>query len=119
MGASLIGHNCDRYIWLTWRWALKPEFKGRILRLFDTGKREESRLIEELRGIGATVWDVDPDSGDQWRVSACNGHFGGSLDGGRGQHGGVHQPTLVAAGANASVVPGKQIWVQLCRLAGL
>lgn len=81
MGASLIGHNCDRYIWLTWRWALKPEFKGRILRLFDTGKREESRLIEELRGIGATVWDVDPDSGDQWRVSACNGHFGGSLDG--------------------------------------
>ena len=81
MGASLIGHSCDRYIWLTWRWALKPEFKGRILRLFETGKREESRLIEELRGIGATVWDVDPDSGDQWRVSAVNGHFGGSLDG--------------------------------------
>ena len=81
MGASLIGHNCDRYIWLTWRWALKPEFKGRILRLFDTGKREEARLVEELRGIGATVWDVDPDSGDQWCVSACNGHFGGSLDG--------------------------------------
>jgi hypothetical protein len=81
MGASLIGHACERYIWLTWRWALKPEFKGRILRLFSTGQREESRLVEELRGIGATVWDVDPDSGDQWRVSACNGHFGGSLDG--------------------------------------
>lgn len=81
MGASLMGHNCDRYIWLTWRWALKPEFKGRILRLFSTGQREESRLVEELRGIGATVWDVDPDTGDQWRVSACNGHFGGSLDG--------------------------------------
>lgn len=81
MGASLIGHQCDRYIWLTWRWALKPEYKGRILRLFDTGKREELRLVEELRGIGAEVWDVDPDSGDQWRVSACDGHFGGSLDG--------------------------------------
>ena len=40
MGASLIGHNCDRYIWLTWRWAHKPEFKGRILRLFSTGQRE-------------------------------------------------------------------------------
>lgn len=81
MGASLIGHNCDRYIWLTWRWALKPEFKGRILRLFSTGQREESRLVEELRGIGATVWDVNPESGDQWRVSACDGHFAGSLDG--------------------------------------
>lgn len=81
MGASLIGHECQRYIWLTWRWAFKPEFSGRILRLFSTGQREEARLIEELRGIGATVWDRDPDSGDQFRVSACDGHFGGSLDG--------------------------------------
>lgn len=85
MGASLIGHQCQRYIWLTWRWALKPEFSGRILRLFGTGQREEARLIEELRGMGATVWDQDQETGDQFRVSACNGHFGGSLDGiGRG-----------------------------------
>lgn len=81
MGASLIGHACDRHIWLTWRWALKPEFQGRILRLFSTGQREEPRLLEELRGIGATVWEVDPATGDQWRVQACDGHFGGSLDG--------------------------------------
>jgi len=81
MGASLIGHDCERYIWLTFRWALTPTFPGRVLRIFETGKREESRLVEELRGIGATVWETDPDTGDQWRVSACNGHFGGSLDG--------------------------------------
>ena len=81
MGASLIGHPCDRNIWMTWRWVLKPEFKGRILRLFNTGQREEPRLLEELRGIGAQVWDVDPETGNQWRVSALNGHFGGSLDG--------------------------------------
>jgi hypothetical protein len=81
MGASLIGHTCDRHIWLTWRWALRPEFPGRILRLFDTGKREEARLLEELRGIGVQVWDTDPATGDQWRVTAHSGHFGGSLDG--------------------------------------
>jgi hypothetical protein len=81
MGASLIGHECDRHIWLTWRWALTPSFPGRILRLFSTGQREEPRLVEELKGIGATVWETDPNTGDQWRVSACNGHFGGSLDG--------------------------------------
>jgi len=81
MGASLIGHQCQRFVWLTFRWALQPEFSGRILRLFDTGQREESRLVEELRGIGAEVWDKDPESGDQFRVSACGGHFGGSLDG--------------------------------------
>lgn len=81
MGASIIGHPCSRYVWLTWRWAVTPKFPGRVLRLFDTGKREEARLLEELRGIGAQVWDTNPETGDQWRVSACQGHFGGSLDG--------------------------------------
>lgn len=81
MGASLIGHICDRYIWLTWRWALRPDFDGRMLRLFKAGQDAESRFMQELRDIGATVWEVDPDSGQQWRVSAVNGHFGGSLDG--------------------------------------
>jgi hypothetical protein len=81
MGASIIGHECERYIWNTWRWVLKASFPGRILRLFNSGVREETRLIEELRGIGAEVWETDPATGAQWRVSACNGHFGGSLDG--------------------------------------
>lgn len=81
MGASIIGHPCSRYVWLTWRWAVTPQFPGRVLRLFDTGKREEERLLEELRGIGAQVWDTNPETGDQWRVVACKGHFGGSLDG--------------------------------------
>jgi len=80
MGASIIGHPCARFIWLTWRWASTPKFAGRILRLFDTGKREEPRLLEELRSIGVQVWDKDPETDEQWRVSACNGHFGGSLD---------------------------------------
>lgn len=80
MGASLIGHDCGRYIWLTWRWALKPEFQGRMLRLFGVGQAAEARFFEELRGAGVTVWDVDPESGDQWRVHACDGHFSGSLD---------------------------------------
>ena len=80
MGASIIGHDCPRYVWLTWRWARQPEFPGRILRLFSTGNREEPRFIEELRGIGATVWDRD-ESGQQFTVRALDGHFGGSLDG--------------------------------------
>ena len=81
MGASLIGHDCERHVWMNFHWALKPTFPGRVLRLFSTGQREESRIVEELRGIGATVWETDPATGDQWRVSACDGHFGGSLDG--------------------------------------
>lgn len=81
MGASIIGHDCERHVWNTFRWAATPKFPGRVLRLFDTGKREEARLVEELRGIGVTVWEKDPETDQQFSVSACNGHFGGSLDG--------------------------------------
>ncbi len=79
LGASIIGYPCDRNLWLTFRWAETEKFEGRVLRLFDTGKREESRIYEELRGIGCDVFADD--GGTQYRVSACGGHFGGSMDG--------------------------------------
>ena len=52
-----------------------------MLRLFETGRLEEERLIRNLRRIGVTVLDVDPETGRQWHVQAHGGHFGGSLDG--------------------------------------
>lgn len=79
LGASLIGHECRRYLWLSFRWAGRDRFPGRVLRLFDTGKREEIRLIEELRAIGCEV-EAD-ENGRQIRVRFANGHGGGSLDG--------------------------------------
>ncbi len=79
LGASLIGAACDRRLWLTFRWAGKEQFDGRMRRLFDHGKREESRVVEELRGIGCEVHADDGQA--QFRVSACDGHFGGSFDG--------------------------------------
>ena len=79
LGASLIGHSCARYLWLTFRWAGAEQFAGRLLRLFDTGQREEARLIEDLRRIGVQVFDRQPD-GRQFKVEACGGHFGGSMD---------------------------------------
>ena len=41
------------------------------------GQRQQQDDEDVLR----CVCRHDPDSGDQWRVSAVNGHFGGSLDG--------------------------------------
>ena len=55
LGASLIGHHCDRYLWLTFRWSVSPQFEGRVLRLFGTGKREETRVYDELRAIGVDI----------------------------------------------------------------
>jgi hypothetical protein len=82
LGASLIGHGCERHLWLTFRWALAQRFEGRLLRLFRIGQRAELRFVEELRAAGIEVHDVDS-LGRQWRVSseACGHHFGGSMDG--------------------------------------
>ena len=86
LGASQIGKPCDRELWYQFRWAAEPEFPGRILRLFDTGNLEESRLVADLRNIGVEVYDRDPNApARQIRYSDPNGHFAGSLDGvGRG-----------------------------------
>ncbi|MBI4968207.1 MAG: PD-(D/E)XK nuclease family protein [Rhodospirillales bacterium] len=80
LGASLIGKNCERALWHDFHWTTRSHFPGRILRLFETGQLEEARIVRNLRRTGATVLDVDPDTGRQWRVEACGGHFGGSLD---------------------------------------
>lgn len=84
LGGSMIGRECERQIWLSWRWSLPVQFPGRILRLFDTGHREEFRFIEELRRIGVEVIEGPPpgpgEKQRQFRVSDFVGHVGGSLD---------------------------------------
>lgn len=79
LGASVIGHHCNRYLWLLFRHAASKRWPGRMLRLFDTGKREEARIHEDLRRIGVEVHADDGSA--QYRVTAVNGHFGGSMDG--------------------------------------
>lgn len=81
LGGSQIGRECDRALWYQFRWAWTPYFEGRMLRLFETGDREEDRVVRNLREVGVTVWDRDPDTGRQVRFEACGGHFALSLDG--------------------------------------
>lgn len=81
LGASIIGHVCARNVWYSWRWFRSHVFNGRMQRLFQRGHLEEKRFIEYIRGIGGEIWEADPVTGKQFRVSKCDGHFGGSLDG--------------------------------------
>lgn len=81
LGASQIGRKCDKEIWLSFRWAKKVLHSGRMLRLFDRGHKEEFRFIEWLKPVCSRIWDLDPKTGEQIRISNYNGHFGGSLDG--------------------------------------
>lgn len=81
LGGSQIGNPCSRALWYQFRHCAKPVFEGRQLRLFQTGDREENRIVENLRAVGVTVWDRDPETGRQIRFEACEGHFALSLDG--------------------------------------
>jgi hypothetical protein len=82
LGASILGKKCWRELWYGFRWALDAEkHEGRMLRLFDTGHKEEARFISELRKAGITVFEYDEDTGEQFAVQALGGHFGGHLDG--------------------------------------
>jgi hypothetical protein len=80
LGGSMIGRECNRELWYSFRWAITPKHDGRLLRLFDRGHKEEFRFVEWLRNIGVTVWEYD-ENGVQWRIIDHKGHFGGSLDG--------------------------------------
>lgn len=74
LGCSSLGHPCDRWLWLSFRWAVQPNFPGRILRLFRRGQKEEITIINDLRAIGIDIRDT------QARVDfGC--HVSGSLDG--------------------------------------
>lgn len=81
LGGSIIGRPCDRALWYTFRWCSALKHGGQLLRLFQTGHLAEERFVSDLRNVGVKVFATDPATGKQFRVSACNGHFGGSLDG--------------------------------------
>ena len=74
MGCSLLGHKCDRWLWLNFRWAVVEKFDGRLLRLFRRGHNEEATIISDLRAIGIDI------RSSQRRVD-FGSHVSGSLDG--------------------------------------
>lgn len=95
LGASMIGDDCLRKLWYSFRWVLKASFvdkngkdnKGRMLRLFNRGHKEEFRFVDWLRGMGHTVEEYDMSlplkdgKPQQFRISDVMGHYGGSCDG--------------------------------------
>lgn len=74
MGCSALGHPCDRWLWLNFRWAVVEEFEGRILRLFRRGQNEEAIIVRDLRNVGIDI------RSSQARVN-FGSHVSGSLDG--------------------------------------
>jgi hypothetical protein len=52
LGCSLLGSECDRWVWLQFRWAVKEKFSAETLRLFRRGKAEEAFIVSDLENIG-------------------------------------------------------------------
>lgn len=78
MGCSMLGHHCDRWLWLSFRWAVREEFPGRVLRLFRRGHNEEKTIISDLRNVGVDIRDTF--NGRQRSVN-FGAHVSGSIDG--------------------------------------
>ena len=83
LGASVIGKPCKRAIWYNYHWCMEPKTQkdGRMLRLFQTGHREEARIIQELRGNGIQVFSHTPDGNQIHLQDPQCPHFSGSVDG--------------------------------------
>jgi len=79
LGASIIGRDCAREVWYSWHWVTKPQFDGRMLRLFNRGHLEEARFVALLQIIDCEVWQFD-EHGSQTRFTGHGGHYGGGLD---------------------------------------
>lgn len=73
---SMLGDECDRHLWYAHHWAFKQKpVDGKKARLFQTGSREEDRIIAELKAIGVDI------TNEQMKVKLCDGHLRGKIEG--------------------------------------
>jgi len=77
MGCSMLGHDCDRWLWLSFRWATKITFPGRMLRLFRRGQNEEETVVNDLRMTGCEIQYT----GKTQKRADFGSHVSGSMDG--------------------------------------
>ena len=75
LGASQLGHACDRWLWLSFRWAVASKFEGRTLRIFRRGQNEEATIKSDLQAIGV---QFKPGMAQDRVDFGC--HISGSID---------------------------------------
>lgn len=89
LGGSMIGKTCERELMYSFRWALRPSFDGRMLRLFNRGHMEEFRVVRFLRMIGLEVreysermlYDPHFEGGEPYRIVPWDAPLSGGIDG--------------------------------------
>lgn len=80
---SAIGHPCMRALWYSLH-AVSPATSADAtgLKRMADGVVGETLMATRLKMVpGIELWDRNPETGGQWRLTACNGHVGGYVDG--------------------------------------
>lgn len=80
LGISIIGDECNRKIWYGFRWIKLIQHDPRMRRLFNRGHREEKQFERFLMWAGFRIRGINPETDKQYRISAVDGHYGGSTD---------------------------------------
>lgn len=83
VGASLIGHECERFIAFNYHGTAKdPDkgFTGRTYRIFDMGHDGETRMAEYLKVAGFNLL-TEREDGRQFGFAAMDGRIKGHIDG--------------------------------------
>lgn len=79
---SDVANDCERSVWYKLRWAALPEkIDGQKESIFETGRRWEDRLLDDLVRAGIIVERIDPATGKQFTVELASGWLRGKLDG--------------------------------------
>lgn len=58
LGMSGLGHECLRYLWLSFRWCYVKETTARQQRIFNRGHLEERRIVRDLNAVGITTFKM-------------------------------------------------------------
>lgn len=83
LGASGVGHPCERRTWYQFRWAADRNIEPRGVRAIRSGHRGEAEMTEDLallEPLGIQLWTKGED-GKQIGFTDLGDHFGGSIDG--------------------------------------
>ena len=78
IGASYIGHECERYIYYTWKNIL-PVNDGRVLKIFETGNIQEDIIISRIKQNGFNIYHQQKRLVDN-EINNLTGKIDGILD---------------------------------------
>lgn len=81
LGASSIGHECERYLWLGFRKAYKDYINYKSAKHFADGHYSEDVFAERMINADIKLQTIDKQTGRQFAVSDCGGWFRGHKDG--------------------------------------